>query len=49
MDQAVAYHLVLSLEAPSHFGSSAALDGTIMWSDLGVDIGMGAKTVSHIL
>lgn len=42
MDQAVAYHFVLPLEAFATFGTITSLHGTVVRSTLGMNVGMGA-------
>lgn len=42
VDQAVAYHFVLPLEAFATFGTITSLHGTVVRSTLGMNVGMGA-------
>lgn len=45
MDQAVAYHFILSLKPFAAFTSRAIFHGTVMWSVLRVDLRMRAGPV----
>jgi len=45
VDQAMAYHFILSLETFAAFTSRTSFHRTVMWSVLRVDVCMGAESV----
>jgi hypothetical protein len=47
VNETVTDHLVFSLEASTSFSPRASLDRAIMWSDGGVNIGMGTISISE--